>query len=301
MLFFSVVVPTYRRQAQLRACLEGLARMNYPHDRYDVIVVDDGGAEDLEDVLAPLRQRLDLMLIVQSNAGPAAARNRGAQRAKGQYLAFIDDDCVPDPEWLAALAKRLRITPDHLMGGRTVNALPKNVFSTASQVLITYLCGYFDGQRGRSRLFTSNNLAVAADAFRTIGGFDTRFPRAAGEDREFCDRWGQSNRPSSYAPDAEVSHAHAMTLRTFWRQHFEYGRAAAWCRHVRAHRRQEPVQVEPLRFYLELLRFPFWTGEVDRAWICSALLAFSQMANASGFVWSSISARVTGRKPADRY
>ena len=79
--------------------------------------------------------------------------------------------------------------PDHLIGGHTINALPQNPFSSASQDLVDYLCGYFDGKDGRTRLFTSNNMAVRADHFHAAGGFDTRFPRAAGEDREFCDRW----------------------------------------------------------------------------------------------------------------
>jgi glycosyltransferase involved in cell wall biosynthesis len=291
MFFLSVVVPTYARGPQLTECLRALANLDYPRHRFEVIVVDDGSPENLEDVVAPWRQVLDLTLIRQEHAGPAAARNRGAQRARGTHLAFTDDDCVPARGWLTAIAKSFEAAPDHLIGGRTINALPKNRFSSASQVLISYLCGYFDGQGGRPRLFTSNNLAVPAAAFRAMGAFDTGFPRAAGEDREFCDRWVHYGLPSSYSPDAVVRHAHPMTFRLFCRQHFEYGRAAVSFRRQRALRLAAPVRIEPPSFYVNLLRFPFSAAETDHAWTCAALIALSQVANASGFLWSNISTR----------
>jgi glycosyltransferase involved in cell wall biosynthesis len=283
---FSVVIPTYRRPDRLRSCLEGLSRLNYPRHRFEIIVVDDGSPERPDAVMSQWRDHLDLTLLWQVNAGPAAARNHGAERAGSTWIAFIDDDCVPHPDWLQSLRTAFDAAPDHLIGGHTINALPQNPFSSASQALVDYLCLYFDGRGGRTRLFTSNNMAVRADHFHASGGFDTRFPRAAGEDREFCDRWIAQRRGTTLARDAIVMHAHSLTLQTFWRQHLDYGRGAASFRRARAARRGEAVRIEPFSFYLGLLKFPFKEGVTVQALRTAMLFLLSQVANAIGFLSS---------------
>ena len=292
---FSVIIPTYRRAAQLDTCLEGFSRLNYPRNRFEVIVVDDGSPEGPDAVIAQWRGCFDITLVRQANAGPAAARNTGSRHARYVHLAFIDDDCIPRPDWLSGLRRALHSAPDDLIGGCTLNALPQNAFSSASQALVTHLTDYFDGRDGRTRLFTSNNMALRTDRFRAVGGFDTRFPRAAGEDREFCDRWVSQQRGTTFAPNAVVMHAHRLTLTTFWRQHFEYGRGAASFRHARATRQGGAVRVEPLRFYLRLLKFPFKDGVTVEALRTAALVVLSQMANAIGF----LSSRRDGLKDAE--
>ena len=292
---FSVVIPTYRRATELDACLEGFSRLTYPRDRFEVIVVDDGSPVGPDAVIARWRSGLDITLVRQANAGPAAARNTGSRHARYAHLAFIDDDCVPQPGWLSGLRRALHSAPNDLIGGCTLNALPQNVFSSASQALVSYLTDYFDGRDGRTRLFTSNNMAMRADRFRAAGGFDAQFPRAAGEDREFCDRWISQQRGTTVARDAIVMHAHALTLRTFWRQHLEYGRGAASFRQARALRQGGPVRVEPVRFYLRLLKFPFNDGVTLEAFRTAALIALSQIANAIGF----LSSRGSGLKDVE--
>src|SRR5436190_21831253 len=93
--FASVVVPTHERGPALRACLESLAALDYPPERYEVIVVDDGGSAPLDELLDPLHGRLRVELLAQRRAGPAGARNAGVMRAGGEVLAFTDDDCRP--------------------------------------------------------------------------------------------------------------------------------------------------------------------------------------------------------------
>ena len=282
LLFFSVVVPTRARPAQLAACLDALARQDYPREGFEVVVVDDGGPTP-GGVLERFAGRLDVALVTRPHAGPAAARNAGARRARAPFLAFTDDDCAPDPGWLKALAAQLTETPDRLVGGRTVNALPRNLFSAASQSLTDYLYEYFDAARGRAAFFASNNLALAAEGFRAVGGFDESFPLAAGEDRELCDRWRARGRGLTYAPEAVVRHAHALTLGSFCRQHFNYGRSAVHFRRARASRGGGGVRVEPAAFYAGMLRHPFARAPRARASLLSALLAVSQAANAAGF------------------
>ena len=286
--FFSIIVPTYSRLGQLAACLQSLASLNYPRDRFEVIVVDDGSKTPPEAVVASFCDRIDVTLLTQPHAGPAAARNTGAARAMGEFLAFIDDDCAPAPDWLQSLAARFATAPDYAIGGQTVNALPDNPYSTASQLLITYLYAYYNADPNQARFFTSNNLALPTDRFHAIGGFDTTFARAAAEDRELCDRWLHHGYRMTYAPEVLIYHAHTLTFVTFWRQHFNYGRGAIRFHRARARRSQGRIRLEPLSFYLNLLRYPISRARIRQKLLLAALLVLSQVANAAGFLWKRV-------------
>ncbi|MBC8234770.1 glycosyltransferase [bacterium] len=289
--FFSIIIPTYNRPKQLAACLQSLARLDYPRDHFEIIVVDDGSEAPPDDVVAPFHDRLDVTLLTQPHAGPAAARNTGAARAEGKFLAFIDDDCKPAANWLQTLALRFAQTSDYAIGGRTLNVLLDNPYSTVTQTLIDYLYTYYNVEPNQARFFASNNLNLPADCFRAIGGFDTTFPLAAGEDRDFCARWLYHGYRIIYAPEVLVYHAHALTFRTFWRQHFNYGRGAFHFHQLRAQRNQTRIRVEPKSFYLDLLRYPFSQTRGWRALWVAGLLIVSQVANATGFFREKLSNR----------
>ena len=187
--FFSVIVPTYRRPQQLATCLASLAKLEYPGDRFEVIVVDDGGGGALDAVVATVRDALPVTLLRQPHVGPSGARNAGAVKAKGDYLVFTADDCMPAVNWLSTLAVRAVAEPDSAVGGAIINALSDNHYSTATHLLIEYLYSYYNALPGAAQFFTPNNLAVPTDRYHAIGGFNESFVRATGEDREFCDRW----------------------------------------------------------------------------------------------------------------
>src|SRR5438105_662716 len=93
--FISIVIPTHSRPVELVTCCQALCQQDYPRDRWEVIIVDDGSPQPLDDLLAPFREPLKLTLIRQAQCGPAMARNQGASYASGQYIAFTDDDCLP--------------------------------------------------------------------------------------------------------------------------------------------------------------------------------------------------------------
>jgi glycosyltransferase involved in cell wall biosynthesis len=287
--FFSVVIPTFGRPQELAICLESLGRLDYPRASFEVVVVDDGSATPLNGVVATFRDKLDITLLRQDNAGPAAARNTGAGHAKGEFLVFIDDDCSMAPDYLRRLAVRSESTPDCAIGGRTINTLSSNVFATATQVLTDYLYSYYNADPSHARFLTSNNMMVPAQMFRALDGFATGFTLAAGEDRELCDRWLHHGHGIIYAPEAVVYHSHKMTLGQYWRQHFNYGRGASSFHHTRGRRVQRGSTFEPISFYLNLLRYPFSRRCESPAILIAALVVISQAAIILGFFLERLS------------
>ncbi|MEA5619327.1 glycosyltransferase [Cronbergia sp. UHCC 0137] len=285
MLTFSIIIPTYNRPERLKTCLDSLTRLNYPCDRFEVIIVDDGSDRPLDILVKSYDNEIELNLIRQANAGPATARNTGAKVAKGQYLAFTDDDCTPEPNWLLALENGFLETPNGLLGGKTINALPNNLYSTASQLLIDYLYNYYNIDSYEAKFFASNNFAVSRELFNQVGQFDITFPLAAGEDREFCHRWLYQDNKMIYIPEVTIYHAHKLTLKTFCLQHFNYGRGAFCFHQTRITGTNEPIKVEPLKFYLNLLNYPFMQQSTQPGMLITILFLISQIANVVGFFW----------------
>ncbi|MEB3281467.1 MAG: glycosyltransferase [Lyngbya sp.] len=290
--FFSLVIPTYNRPDRLKNCLQSISNLDYPRDRFEVIIVDDGSSMPLEPVVTPFHQKIEITFITQPNAGPASARNTGAAKARGKFIVFTDDDCQPTANWLNSLETQFTQTPESLLGGKTLNALPDNLYSTASQLLIDYLYEYYNADREQASFFASNNFALSTDSFHQVGRFDTTFPLAAGEDREFCDRWLYYGYQMVAVPDAQIYHAHKLTLKSFWRQHFNYGRGAFHFHQLRAKRGVGEIKVEPLSFYFKLLSYPFVQPEHHQPRLILSLLFFvSQVANVLGFFRERINSK----------
>jgi glycosyltransferase involved in cell wall biosynthesis len=293
---FSVVVPTYRRPEQLATCLSALARLEWPRDGFEVIVVDDGSDDPPEHVVDAFRGALDVELVRHPHGGPGAARNAGAARARGAVLAFTDDDCEPDPTWLTALAARLAATPECLVGGRVLCGIPGNSFAAASQAVVTYLYAYYADHPDRTRFFTTNNLALPTAVFHAIGGFDTVTLQDTAEDRELCDRWVHSGRPLAYAPDALVRHSHNLTFRSFVRQHLSYGRGAVYFHAVRGRRGDRPFRVEPVRFYAGMIRHALADRSARRPPLVAALVALSQAVYVGAYLWELVTGGLRRRR-----
>ena len=89
--------------------------------------------------------------------------------ARGEFLAFTDDDCESDAGWLRALAQRLAQTPDRIVGGRTINALRTNPYSETSQTIIDVAYAHFNRDGSDAYFFASNNLTLSPCA-RAAGG-----------------------------------------------------------------------------------------------------------------------------------
>jgi GT2 family glycosyltransferase len=224
----SVIVPTRGRPEQLRACLESLCGSDYDRSSLEIVVVDDGGRQQraVEAAVSSVEGRVRVVLLRTEGLGPAAARNVGAQRAGGTLLAFTDDDCRVESDWLALLADAVGRSDGGAAGGRTLNGLPDNRWAVTSQRIVDLVYAHYNEAASDAEFLATNNLAVPADAFQELGGFDERYALPGGEDRAFCLRWRASGRVLLYEPRALVEHAHPLTLAGFLRQHFAYGRGA---------------------------------------------------------------------------
>ncbi len=284
--FFSIIVPTYDRPEALTACVQAIRQLDYPQDRFEVIIVDDGSPVPVKASGHHLQNDLTIRVLCQSNAGPASARNMGAQHARGDMLAFTDDDCIPAMQWLRELAQSANEAPTGLVGGRTINGLVDNLYSTASQMIVDEAYAYFLSRNSDLRFFASNNMAVSAKLFHESGEFDSSFRTS--EDRDFCHRWIRRGYPLAYAPKAIVHHHHHLTLTTFCRQHFNYGRGAYQFHRTRERGGRSLLKPDP-RFYASVCRRALLTPLSRKSLRMAGLMGLWQVANLTGFLWQGFS------------
>ena len=248
----SVVVPTRNRPHAVESCLDAFAAQTLSPGGFEVIVVDDGSEPPL--TLDPARwaEKFDLKLLHQQNTGPAGARNRGVTEARGEFLAFTDDDCLPTPTWMEKLLTALRKNPEALVGGSTFNGLKGDLFAEMSQLIVTLVYDHFNRDPKNAYFFASNNMACRKSVFLELGGFDLLF-RTASEDREFCDRWRMAHRRLLWIPAATVEHQHAQNFLGFTRLHFRYGQGARLYKHIRNQRDSGSMGLD-LNFHQEIPR-----------------------------------------------
>jgi hypothetical protein len=186
---------------------------------------------------------------------------------------------------LDVLAEELQAAPEGAVGGSTVNILA-NPFSAASQWQVDFLCRCGSDAPGGASFLTTSNLAAPRDRFLDMGGFDIRFQAAAAEDRDLVRCWRSAGIAVRYVPRALVHHCHHLTLWTYCRQHFAYGRGA-----YQLHGRGGLGSLLPnsVSFYWKLVTEPLVTRPVGHALLLAALQVVSQAATGAGFLTEAIS------------
>lgn len=233
---FSIVVPTCRRNASLAECLERLlppaARRN--GTPFEVIVTDDAPPPNAEPML---KERFpEARWIAGPGRGPAANRNHGARHARGEWIVFCDDDCLPSPDLLDAYARAIAAAPSaQVLEGRIHADRPKRRMDEVSP--INESGGYL----------WSCNFAIRRKTFEALGGFDEAYRFAAMEDVDLRERLRDAGIPIPFVPEASVCHP--------WRRH---GGWSSIDRSVRSHaifwqRHPDHLRSHPPRAYLRAL------------------------------------------------
>lgn len=289
----SVVIPTFGRPEKLRQTIEALDKQDCRD--FEVIVVDDGSPQPITRESLPLSDRFHLRVLRQENSGPAAARNFGARQASGRILLFTDDDCRPSSAWVSTLSREVESHPTALVGSLTFSGLHGNKWSAASQLIIDLVYDHFNGDPDNAYFLASNNIACGKDLFLETGGFDTEFPRAGAEDRDFCDLWRMKKRPIRLRRESLVEHRHAQNFRTFLDLHYRYG-CGAYLYQAKRKKRGSGTMSEDLGFHRTLIRtIPRrlqGLGFSTKASLVFALACW-QAANAAGFFRTALSTRGT--------
>lgn len=199
---FSVVVPTCQHPALLLKCLDALGRQRLARNRFEVIVVDEGNSSDTATAVALFRRQvaqsggaLEVRYLAQpQQRGYASARNRGWKAARGQMVAFTDDDCLPQPDWLLSaltsfqrgaqvITGQLRLT----LPGSTMQYDPKALYVETGE-------------------FISANCFCRKSALERVGGFEEAFDSAWREDSDLQFNFIQAGIPISQCPVAVVVH-----------------------------------------------------------------------------------------------
>ncbi|KAA9153176.1 glycosyltransferase [Amycolatopsis acidicola] len=235
----SVVIATAGRAEEVRRCAGSVLAGDYPV--LEILLVDNrpGGPESLRlKEFAGTDSRL--RYVAEPRAGVSFARNRGAGEARGEIVAFTDDDAVPDPHWLSGLAREFA-DPD--VGCVTGLVLPLSLDTPAQQWFEDW-GGFGKGfhrtrftaaDEGRSALYpfaaglfgSGNNMAWRATGYRALGGCDPLLgpgtPTASGEDLELFIRHVRGGGVLVYTPDAVVRHEHRREVGELAGQLHGYG------------------------------------------------------------------------------
>jgi lipopolysaccharide/colanic/teichoic acid biosynthesis glycosyltransferase/glycosyltransferase involved in cell wall biosynthesis len=217
----SVIVPAYNAQDTLDKCLEALQNQSIASDQYEILVVNDGSTDRTPEIAS----RRGVRLIEQPNAGPAAARNAGANAASGEILVFTDADCEPAPDWIAQIASPFS-DPD-LAGAKGAYRTSQRSW-VARFVQLEYEDKYGRMMRSMRRHGTIDfidtySAAYRQDIFLSNGGFDPTFRTASVEDQELSFRLAQKGYKMLFVPEAIVSHQHDQSVIEYWRRKFRIG------------------------------------------------------------------------------
>lgn len=197
MVRISVVIPTYRRPDRLDRCLAALAGQRLDPSEYEILVADDADDEATRRQVEGWAEKMPAALrylAVIGPHGPAAARNVGWRDAVGEVIAFTDDDCRPNPGWLAAGLAAIDAGAD-AASGRVVVPLPESPTDYERDAA---------GLEGAE--FVTANVFCRRDALEALGGFDERFTAAWREDSDLHFALLERGKCVVAAPGAVVVH-----------------------------------------------------------------------------------------------
>ena len=237
----SIILASYNRSQSLAAFLRELERQVVPNGvEWEAIIVDNNSSDDTKSAIAPLLQanKQRLKYVFEGRQGKSRALNSGLKEATGEILVFTDDDCVPEPHWLAFIAKEFAADPSlGALGGRvelfdkqdrpvSIRSFPeRTVISSPDQVFL-YLIGA--------------NMAIRRSVLDAVKDFDPFLGPgskigAVMEDLDLLYRIFHCKFKIVYSPDALVYHNHGRTTDEEIRalnHKYVVGRGAFYCKHI---------------------------------------------------------------------
>jgi cellulose synthase/poly-beta-1,6-N-acetylglucosamine synthase-like glycosyltransferase len=271
--FVSVIVPVRDGESTIADCLDSILATEYPADRREILVIDNNSS----DGTAPLIRTRPVTYLREAKRGVSNARNRGIAESNGEICAFVDADCLVEPQWLTELVRPFEDPEVGSVAGDLQHAPP----ATAAERQAARLLGNW-----QRFAFTSSpaypitaNAAYRRDVLERIGPFDPHMTRA--QDVELGLRFQErSGLRLAYAERATARHRHRSTQRGFFRQQFGWaygaGLVGAKFEAMGGHPVMPP-RIRDLARPLQGLAIVLWAGlrrRGRRAWIEDAWFDF---------------------------
>lgn len=282
----SVIVPVYNDLAGVLRCLEGLSGQTYPASHVHVMLVDNGSTPALR---VEGGYPFEFEILRCETPGSYAARNAGAKVARGGILAFIDADCAPEPDWLAAGVAALDLGKGRYVVGGEVQVLPPEPRTGVG--LYQYLAGFQQEENIRRKHFSvTANLFCYTEQFQRIGPFVESL--MSGGDRE----WGLRARDAGVAVMYVANAAVVTRPRTSMSAAIRQARRIAGGRKHLRDRNWRPAEPELLKRHrpaLTTLRWILGQTELSRWERCKVLWAalIIRLAAAMEYLRLSLGAR----------
>jgi GT2 family glycosyltransferase len=277
---FSVIVPTYNRVALLERTLESLFGQSYAD--LEIIVVNDGSSDGTDAYLAKLAAEGRITYVSHPNRGLAASRKAGLEHARGELIAFTDDDCILPPNWLMRLAEHLKDPFVAGVGGATATGNPDNLQAVTNDLTTNYFKSVLTSTEKAAPFLTGNNIAYRKAVLDRVGGPDPRF-RMGAEDRDLAYRVMRSGGRLVYDPDIIIRHFNDADLGGFVRHHYHFGQGS-WLFYTESGKAsQRPASISP-GTYVGLFVEPFHQFPLAKALHVFFLIVLGQVAVTAGFV-----------------
>lgn len=223
----SIVIPTFNEERIIKKCLESLYSMNYPRDKFEIIIVDDGSNDKTKDII----KQYDVELIETSGVGPSEARNIGLKKARGEFIAFTDGDCIVHKEWLNELLKGF--VEDNVVGvgGKQKSPRDDSDFGKNVQYFLQkmgFICDYTKSGGGVSKAEHSPtcNVMYHRSVLEKLGGFEKGL--WPGEDVELDYRIKKMGYELMNNSNAVVYHYRPDNFQGFAKMMYNYGRVQAY-------------------------------------------------------------------------
>jgi mycofactocin system glycosyltransferase len=243
----TVIIPTLDRAEELEDCLAAVAALDYPRDRLEVVVVDDGSTDAAAVARGADRYRARLF-VNGRNRGPSYSRNRAARTSAADILAFVDSDCVPDRSWLRELVPYFAWPRVGAVGGRTLGYYTESSLDRYEEVASSLDMGrhFVINGKGTDAFYVPTcNLLVRRSAYAALGGL--REDLHVGEDVDLCWRLRSTGFYLVHAPEGLVRHKHRGRLGAALRRRAQYGTSEAVLHRLHPDKRKRfPLAPAPL-------------------------------------------------------
>lgn len=209
----SVVIPHYQDLGGLALCLASLDRQTLPREQFEIVVSDNNSPVGAAAVAEVIGGRAQLVSCAEKGAGPN--RNAGVAATRGEILAFIDSDCVAEPEWLEKGLEALGRFD--LIGGRVTVLVDDPQRKSAAEAFEAVFAFDFDTYINKKGFTGAGNMMCPRTLFDAVGGFSN----GVSEDVEWSRRAVAAGFTLGYAPEAIVGHPARRTwseLEAKWRR-----------------------------------------------------------------------------------